>query len=153
MRWALVGVLVIALIGLALYQAWPQLYPEVTQVAPLDPACDLSQGPCLARFPGSGQIRFDIEPRPFRATQPLDLRVQTEGLDVLSVTVDFHGIDMNMGFNQIPLQQLAAGSFTGSGTLPVCVRSRMAWEAKVLARTPKGLVAAPFRFETLGPSY
>lgn len=149
--WALVAALVIALVGVALYKAWPLLYPELTEVAPLDPACDLHQGPCLASLSGGGQIRLGIEPRSLPASQPLELLVLTEGLDVREVAVDFQGVDMNMGFNRVPLQPLASGRFGGSGTLPACVRSHMTWEARVLARTPRGLVAAPFRFETQSP--
>jgi hypothetical protein len=32
--------------------------------------------------------------------------------------------------------------------LPVCVRDRMTWEARVLLTTPRGLIDAPFRFTT-----
>jgi hypothetical protein len=32
--------------------------------------------------------------------------------------------------------------------LPVCVRERMTWEARVLLHLPDGTLAAPFRFET-----
>jgi hypothetical protein len=35
--------------------------------------------------------------------------------------------------------------------LPVCVRDRMTWEARVLLQFPQRLLAAPFRFETLRP--
>ncbi len=150
--WALVAILAIALVGVALYKAWPLLYPEVAEMAPLDLACDLRKGPCVARLPGGGEIGLGIEPPTLPATQPLGLSVHTRGLDVREVAVDFQGVDMNMGFNRVPLQPLAAGGFGGSGTLPACVRSRMTWEARVLVRTPRGLVGAPFRFETLSPA-
>jgi len=38
--------------------------------------------------------------------------------------------------------------FAGTGMLPVCVRARMTWEARVLLHTERGLLAAPFRFDT-----
>lgn len=149
--WVLVAVLALALVGVALYKAWPLLYPTILEEAPLDPGCDLRQGPCLARLPGGGQISLGIEPRSLPATQPLELLVLIEGLDAREAVVDFQGVDMNMGFNRVPLQPSASGRFGGSGTLPACVRSRMTWEARVLVRIPRGLVAAPFRFETLTP--
>lgn len=149
--WALVGVLAVSLAGIFIYKAWPLLYPEVTQIAPRDSACDLGQGPCVASLTGGGRISLGIEPRSLPATQPLELVVVTEGLVAREVVVDFQGVDMNMGFNRVLLQPLAADRFAGSGTLPACVRSRMTWEARVLVRTPEGLVAAPFRFETQSP--
>jgi hypothetical protein len=41
--------------------------------------------------------------------------------------------------------------WTGQGMLPVCVRERMTWEARVLLHYPDRLLAAPFRFDTLRP--
>jgi hypothetical protein len=35
--------------------------------------------------------------------------------------------------------------------LPVCVRDRMTWEARVLLHYADGLRAAPFRFDSLRP--
>jgi hypothetical protein len=35
--------------------------------------------------------------------------------------------------------------------LPVCVRQRMTWEARVLLHYPQRMLAAPFRFDTLRP--
>jgi hypothetical protein len=149
--WILAAVFGLALVGALVYKAWPLLYPELIGMAPLDPTCNLRAGPCWARLPGAGEIRFGIEPRSLPAAQPLRLEVRTAGLDVAEISVDFSGVDMNMGFNRIQLQQTEPGRFEGGGTLPVCVRSRMIWEAKVLVRTPEGLVAAPFRFETASP--
>lgn len=40
------------------------------------------------------------------------------------------------------------GAFGGTGMLPVCVRARMTWEARVLLHTDAGILAAPFRFDT-----
>jgi hypothetical protein len=149
--WILVGVLAIALVGVALFKAWPLLYPEVARVVPLDPSCDLRQGPCVSPMPGSGAISFGIEPLTLPAAQPLRLGVVAEGVAAEEVAVDFSGVDMNMGFNRVLLQQVQPGRFEGRGMLPVCVRNRMTWEARVLMRTSEGLIAVPYRFETHGP--
>lgn len=150
--WLLVGVLALALVGVAVYKTWPLLYPEVTWVAPLDPACDLRKGSCTSQIPGlSGQVRFGIEPRTIPPVQPLHLTVVTEGIGAKEVSVDFSGVNMNMGFNRAILHQVQLGLFEGRGMLPVCVRRRMDWEARVLVQTSKGLVAVPFRFQTLSP--
>ncbi len=86
--------------------------------------------------------------------RPLRIKV---GLDALPmpqrVELDFAGFDMDMGYNRVVLH---AGSdpggdtvsYSGSGMLPICVRDRMTWEARVLIYLPDGILAAPFRFET-----
>jgi len=149
----LVAVLALALGAVVVYKAWPLLHPEIAQVAPLDPSCDLRRGPCTSSLPNRpARIRFAVEPRSLPAAQPLRLSVSIEGVDASEVAVDFAGVDMNMGFNRATLEQVAPGRFEGGGMLPVCVRSRMTWEARVLARTADGLVAAPFRFDTVSAS-
>jgi len=147
--WAIFGLVLVGLATLAVYQAWPLLYPVVTATAPLDPACDLRSEPCTGRFPGGGSVRFAIEPRTLPPLSPLRVTAELEGIAARSVEVDFAGTDMNMGYNRVSLTETRAGRFEGTATLPVCVRSRMGWEAKVMVHTPNGIVVAPFRFETI----
>lgn len=151
--WGIAGLLAVALIAAALYRGWPILFPEVMQTAPLDPACDLRAGPCRARFPDGGTVRLGIEPRSIPVVEPLQLSVQVEGIDASAVEVDFAGTDMEMGFNRVrllpaPPPPRGGDVFVGQAMLPICVRSRMEWEAKVMLTTPQGLWVAPFRFET-----
>ncbi|WP_296807576.1 hypothetical protein [Thiocapsa sp.] len=146
--WAIAGVLLAAVVAVALYKAWPLLNPTLSEVAPLDPSCDLRSGPCEARFGGGESVRFAIEPRSIPVVTPLRLVVQTAGFDVRAVEVDFAGVDMNMGYNRAGLEAVGPGLYEGQGTLPVCVRARMEWEARVLIHTADGISAAPFRFET-----
>ena len=147
--WVLLGVAFGVLVVLALAKAWPLLYPEVIASAPLDRSCDLRSGPCTARLPDRGEVSFGLEPRTIRPMTPLRIAVDLNGLEAHSVEVDFAGADMNMGFNRVPLGQVAAGRYEGQGTLPVCVRRRMDWEAKVMLHTQDGIMVAPFRFETV----
>jgi hypothetical protein len=147
--WVTLGLLFAALVAVALYKAWPLLYPEVVATAPLDPACDLRAGPCTVLFPGGGEVRFAIEPRTLPPLAPLRIGVDLKGVEARSVEVDFAGTDMNMGYNRVHLTQTQVGRYEGQGMLPVCVRTRMGWEAKVLLHTPDGLWVAPFRFETI----
>ena len=147
--WVILGLLFAALIAAAFYKAWPLLYPEVVARAQLDPACDLRTGPCTARFPGGLEVRFGIEPRSLPPLEPLRVTADLEGTDARSVEVDFAGTDMNMGYNRVVLKETQSGRYEGQGMLPVCVRSRMGWEAKVLLHTPAGILVAPFRFETI----
>jgi hypothetical protein len=146
--WALLGVSALALTGALVYRAWPILFPSVTAAAPLDPGCDLREGPCTGGLPGGGRIRFEVRPPTIPVLRPLSLTVTLDGVEAGGVEVDFAGTDMNMGYNRVSLRQAAPGRWQGEAVLPVCVRDVMGWEATVLLDTPRGLMAAPFRFDT-----
>lgn len=146
--WVVALVLLAAVLAVVGIKVRPILHPQPLVVAPLDRACDLTSGPCTARFPGGGAATLSVEPRGIPPVAPLRLSVELTGIEAGSVQVDFAGVDMDMGFNRPALTEVEPGSYRGQGMLPICVRDRMAWEARVLIQTPKGLLAAPFRFET-----
>lgn len=149
MLWSIAGLLFIALAGVAAYKVLPILNPEVGGMAALDSDCDLRAGPCRSDLPGGGSVSFAIKTPGIPLVKPLDLEVRLAGIEASKVEVDFIGIGMNMGFNRPRLDDQGDGVFTGSGMLPVCVRVAMEWEARVLLTTPRGLLAAPFRFITV----
>jgi len=132
----------------AFYVAWPLLNPTVVATARLDPDCDLRRGPCVGRLPNGAAVRFALEPRTIPLLEPLTIDVHVAGTRALGVQVDFAGIDMNMGYNRPSLAADGEDHFVGKTVLPVCVRYRMDWEARVLVRTTEGLMAVPFRFST-----
>ena len=146
--WVSAVALFLAVAAVAWIQVRPLLYPEVALVAPLDEDCDLREGPCTAMFPDGAWVVFELLPRHIPLVQELRFSVRTDGIDASDVEVDFAGVDMNMGFNRAHLDFVGPGEFSGTGVLPVCVRNRMSWEAKVLLHTDEGLLAAPFRFDT-----
>lgn len=146
--WLSVGAIAIGMIAYSLYRVWPILFPQVVAIAPLVPSCDLRQGPCTGSLPEGGKVRFEIEPRSLPVLQPLALSVRIEGLGARAVEVDFAGTDMNMGYNRVQLEAGGSDHWQGQVTLPICVRNRMNWEAKVLLTTDLGLMAVPFRFAT-----
>lgn len=146
--WALGLLLFLAMALVSWVEVRPLLFPEVAVEAPLSSSCDLRVGPCEAVFPGGARVAFELLPRSIPLVQDLSISVRIEGVDAGGVEVDFVGVDMNMGFNRVHLDPVGPGEFAGSGVLPVCVRRRMSWEAKVLLHTDVGLLAAPFRFET-----
>ena len=133
--------------------SWKQSYPngEITAVAPLDSSCDLQKAPCQGVFPDGSRITLAILPWPLQALQPLQIQVLAEGMDPQSVEVDFTGLGMYMGYNRAHLKRVSPGEYSGSGMLALCTHNRMVWEATVLAKTEKGVMAAPFRFEILNP--
>ncbi|WP_456448541.1 hypothetical protein [Thiolapillus sp.] len=122
--------------------------PPPAQMLSLDD-CDLHKGPCSRTLPGGGEVMFAIEPRSIPLTKPLKLKVRVKGVDAKKVEVDFSGVSMNMGYNRPLLKKVAEGLFEGDGLLPVCIRQRMAWEAKVILRTSQGGFILPWRFETV----
>ncbi len=146
--WILTGLFAAAACGLALYKAWPLLFPQAQFLGTAEPGCDLTKGPCSGRLPGGGRVRLSITPRPIPVVKPLAIEVDLEGIQADTVEVDFVGVNMNMGFNRPRLKPAGPGRFRGRGVLPVCVRRHMVWEARVLAHTPDGLAVVPFRFDT-----
>ncbi len=149
--WGLLGLSLMAVCAVAVYRAWPLLFPDIAYDTPADPACDLRAGPCLTTMDKDSSVSFAIEPREIPMVKPLRLEVRLQGLDAGQVEVDFSGVDMNMGFNRFRLEQTGEGVFSGEGMLPVCVWDAMEWEAKVLIMTQQGLRAAAYRFVTVRP--
>jgi hypothetical protein len=149
--WAVAGILAAAAVAVALYKTWPSMHPDVLARAPLNPSCDLREGPCRVRFPDGGEIALAISPRDIPVVQPLQIAVDLKSINARKVAVDFAGLDMDMGYNRVALQEVRPGRYEGKAMLPVCVRRRMRWEAKVLVQSPAGYLVGPFRFDTVRP--
>jgi len=149
LRWVVSAACVTAaLVAVIAVRFGPLLVPAPRVLAQAEPGCDVRAGPCTARFADGGDVTLEVDPRGIPVMQPLVLQVTIQGIEVSAVAVDFTGVDMNMGYNRPSLAPVGSGSWQGAGMLPTCVRARMLWEAKVLLTTPRGLFAAPFRFET-----
>jgi len=168
--WLAATLLTLGAMGVALYKAWPLLYPQTAERAALNPGCDLRRAACTAVFESGGSVQLDIQPRGIPVLRRLDIQVQIDALPTpRRVEVDFAGFDMDMGYNRVPLSPVGSltdpaadpaadqaksqsarqsGAYIGRGMLPVCLRERMTWEARVLIYLADGILAAPFRFET-----
>jgi len=142
----LVGVLLIGLIVLVGYKLSPLLLPKADLTVEPDPACSLQEGPCSVSLPDGDMLRFSVGTRPIPMVKPFELRVEAAG--IRNVSVDFAGVDMDMGYNRPQLAERSPGVFTGEATLPVCVTGRMTWQATLLLETSTARVAIPFRFVT-----
>lgn len=129
------------------YWLGPKLAPKGEQVLPVA-ACDLNLGPCTVELPGGGRLRVEIGPRPIPVLKPLDVRVAFEGFQAEKVLLDFSGVEMDMGFNQVSLKPLGEGRFAGRGNLPVCVTGAMVWQATFMIEGRAGRFGVPFRFIT-----
>lgn len=150
--WGAIVTLSIAILLTLVFKGWPLLNPEVSGRAPLNTECDLREQPCTVSFPAGGQVQLAVSPAGIPAVRPLSLSVRLSELPMPErVEVDFSGVDMEMGFNRVELLRLTdpePEKWFGQGMLPVCVRDRMVWEARVLLHYPDRLLAAPFRFES-----
>lgn len=148
LMWGVSGLMLAASLAFLVYRAWPTLFPEGVARAPLNPDCDLHLGACSVEFEDGAKVTLSIEPRPIPLVKPLTLDVTVRGLKPRTVEIDFAGMNMNMGYNRVRLEQGGTGHYFGQGILPVCVRNHMAWEVKVLILTDAGYLVAPFRFDT-----
>ena len=146
--WSVVALLALLLLLTVSYKLKDILKPGVAESAPLNESCDLRNGLCSSKLPGGGTVTFSIAPKTIPILRPLKLDVKVEGVEASQVEVDFTGIGMDMGYNRPQLEPVTKHEYMGKAILPVCVRSRMDWEAKVLLETDRGLVMAPFRFYT-----
>ena len=148
--WLAVTALALTAVAVSVYKAWPLLYPQTAERARLNPDCNLRESPCRVRFQSGGTVMLDIQPRGIPVLRPLEIQVELDALPTPQrVELDFAGVDMDMGYNRVVLHSAKNnGSYSGSGMLPICVRDRMTWEARVLLYRPDGILAAPFRFET-----
>ena len=122
--------------------------PPQAVTLPLDD-CNLQKQTCRRTLPNGGEVEFGITPRPIPLVSPLKLRLKVRGLAVRRAEVDFSGVTMNMGYNRPKLRKIREDLFEGEGFLPVCIRQRMDWEAKVILYLPDEVIAVPFRFETV----
>lgn len=163
--WALAGLLALAVVAVVVVKAWPLLYPPVSERAPLNSDCDLRAGACSVRFASGGTVSLDVTPRGIPAVQPLQIEVESNGLpSPQRVEIDFVGVAMDMGFNRSTLERAdgtdgsdrngapgRVARWRGRAMLPVCVRERMTWEARVLLHDREGVRVAPFRFDSVRP--
>jgi len=146
--WTIVAVLVLAILLAVSYKLKDIFQPSVTSTAALNESCDLRSAPCTSELPGGGKVSLSINPKDIPILRPLTLNVTIDGVEASSVEVDFIGIGMEMGYNRPKLNAIDKTNFKGEAILPVCVRSKMDWEARVLLKTDKGTIMAPFRFFT-----
>lgn len=146
--WTIAAILVLALLLAVSYKLKDILKPSVTSTAALNESCDLRKGSCTSELPGGGKVSLSINPNDIPILRPLKLNVTIDGVEASTVEVDFIGIGMEMGYNRPKLSAVDKVNFKGEAILPVCVRSKMDWEARVLLKTDSGTIMAPFRFFT-----
>ncbi len=152
--WLLVGLLAVGIAVVAPARLRALLNPPIVERAPPAAGCDLLRGPCAAVFADGAQVRLDVRPRGIPVVHPLRIEVEIAGMNATrGVALDLAGVDMDMGYNRFDLAPGAGEDrWIGQAMLPVCVRARMTWEARVLVYTDAGVRSAPFRFDAVRPS-
>ena len=146
--WYVAVVLLAVIAAILVFENWLPSDPGVPINAAMDPDCDLRAGPCTSLLNDDRGVRFSIEPRSIPPLAPLQLRVDTIGFNAREANVDLNGVGMQMGFNRVALSKHPQGYFAGTGTLSVCIRDVMEWEAVVTLVGEDMRVSAPFRFIT-----
>ncbi len=145
-------VFIIGLLSSILYQRY-QLTQDVLFQATLDSNCDLKQNPCTSTIFQDGSITFSISPSTIPLLEPLVLDVSVKGFEFDSARIVFVGLNMDMGLNQAKLKKIEkVGDITklrGNHIIPICIKDKMEWEARVILSNKEGNVMAPFRFTTI----
>ncbi len=129
-------VLLVALATLSYVAAhlWTQYSTKPVLNAEQSADCDLHQGACTATFDDGRTVQLEFEPKTILPAEPVRLFVETTGFAADAVTIEFTGVDMNMGRIETELLDTGESSFTGDSILPVCIRRSMTWQAKVTAQ-------------------
>lgn len=143
-------ILALIAIGIIGYRLSPQLLPVADISVMPESGCDLQQAACGATLPDGRRLELELLPRPVPMGGPFAATVVLSGHSATSVSVDFAGVEMNMGLNRYVLTADGNGRYRGNVTLPVCVSGRMLWQATVLVETGRQRLAVPFRFAAGG---
>jgi hypothetical protein len=115
----------------------------------VDKQCDLRTAACHSVLVDGGEVRFEITPKTLPVLQPLRLTVSTQDIEATAVTVNFVGVNMDMGINKTVLSKNSSDTFTGITQIPACMHAKMDWVANVILHTPRGKINVPFHFYTL----
>ena len=142
------GILIIILVFISWYKVEQAKRNTIIAQVEVDRSCDLQKESCRIILPDGGDITLSIEPRPIPLVQKLNIRVDTNGVDVDAVAIDIKGTTMNMGPNNVTLKLSQNNTYTGHGMLPVCIRNSMEWQADVYLQSKEGIIVVPFIFVT-----
>jgi len=113
----------------------------------VDPQCTLNEAACSVSIARYARLKFAITPRPILGASPLNFNIRVEGIDIQDIALELSGASMNMGRYRQQLKSQAKGEYLAQGSLPVCVRNQMQWQADIWLRTRElGLVKVPYQF-------
>lgn len=94
--------------------------------------CDIQKGLCVQTVAGT-KVTLDVFPKPVKAMRDLTFRVTVADFGKLSQSpyIDLNMPAMDMGANQVLLEDLGKGVFEGRGVIVRCRSGRRTWRARV----------------------
>lgn len=94
--------------------------------------CDIQNGLCEQTVAGT-KVTLEVFPKPVRAMRNLTFRVTVADFGKLSQSpyIDLNMPAMDMGANQVLLDDLGKGVFEGRGVIVRCRSGRRTWRARV----------------------
>ncbi|NNJ90528.1 MAG: hypothetical protein HKP55_02530 [Gammaproteobacteria bacterium] len=147
----IIAVLVLFVTGF-LFQKLPILQTS-SEAEVIASECDLRQGPCEIQLGEYGGV-FSILPNDFQVLQPLqlELKSQTEAVSKLDqVSVEFEGINMDMGYNRVFLEEQDSQTYHAKAMLPSCTADTMFWLIHLIINDSSGVTDFQFRLQTKNP--
>ena len=118
-----------------------------SQAVVVESSCDLRQQACDLDLHGQ-HLQFIVEPRNFQALTPLTLTLHAPSPSVTAASVEFEGLNMDMGYNRVLLQAGADGHFNATAMLPACTLERMQWLIHLRVDNGREITDYRFRIDT-----
>ena len=103
-------------------------------------ACDLRQGGCEITI-NNQVVLFEIVPHDIKILEPLSISLKSSQKTKFSpkkASVEFEGLNMDMGYNRVFLEPIGQGEFKGTGMIPACTAETMHWLIHLLLETESG---------------
>jgi len=147
----IIAVLVLFLTGLLL-QKLP-IFQTSAEAEIVSSGCDLRQGGCEVQL-GDYRGMFSILPNDFQVLQPLQLELKSQNGSALNadqVSVEFEGINMDMGYNRVYLEEQGSLTYQAKAMLPACTADTMFWLIHLIIKDSSGLTDFQFRLQTKNP--
>ncbi len=135
-----------------LFQKLP-LMQTAPQAEIIPSNCDLRRGGCEVNV-GEYQGTFTILPNDFQVMQPLQLELKSGKGSVGKpdqVSVEFEGINMDMGYNRVFLEEQGSQTFQAKAMLPSCTADTMFWLIHLIINDSSGVKDFQFRLQTNNP--
>ncbi|WP_141080402.1 hypothetical protein [Campylobacter pinnipediorum] len=112
--------------------------PEPTAQVYLKPLkCDLNNKKCDIVFEGK-KIEFELNPKPILPMQPVVFSIKgLENFNYNNLSLEFYGLDMDMGIIKAKLKKDNNGIFSSKIVLSACVIDKMRYRFEILNNDKK----------------
>jgi len=148
-EWLLLVVALIFLLAGVMLQK-TGIFSSQDKVSIVASDCDLRSGLCSVMLDDQ-TLQFRIEPKDIQVLKNLQISLklpENAAIFPESVSVEFEGINMDMGYNRIFLEPQGQNLFKGSGMIPACTSDTMDWLVHLKLSLPGRLSDVQFRLTT-----